>query len=108
MAAKELSQQEKKKNNKIIVKFNKSKILPKKEQQSYYLGYLFLEDIFYDLKLDQVCQKIQKSSKAAFDLTQLFSYDLFSNSIPRFTTLYLQTGKKYIESPKYHQIVARN
>ena len=101
--AKELAQQEKKKNTKIIVKLDKSKQLPKGKQQSYHLGYLFLEDIFYDLKLDQICKKIQKSSKETFDLTQLFSHMIYSRILsPGSQRHTYKQAKKYIESPKYH------
>lgn len=44
----------------VIIKKNSNKLIPKNVINKYNVGYLFLKDIYYSLKLDQIIKTITK------------------------------------------------
>lgn len=55
---KELNRKSKEERMPIIIRKDPSKIIDKNIQTSFNVGYLFLQDIYYKLKLDKICNKI--------------------------------------------------
>ena len=70
---KELNEKEKKQNMEVIAKFSNSKQIKKDNQVLFNGGYLFVQDIYYDLKLDKICSKISEKYKFNFDLNSILS-----------------------------------
>ena len=70
----ELNEREKLgKTTKILVPFDASVRIEKNEAQSFQIGYLFLQKIYYDLKLDLICGKIAKEHAFQYDLSEILS-----------------------------------
>ncbi len=69
----ELSQKEKEENREIIVKYSPSKIISKDEQCSFNGGYIFLQQIYYGLRLNKICTEISQKYKFTFDLNSALS-----------------------------------
>ncbi len=55
---KELNRKNKEAKMPIIIKKDPSKIIDKNVQSSFNVGYLFLQDIYHKLKLDEICSNI--------------------------------------------------
>lgn len=69
--AKELTENETKENETILVKYNPAKQIDHNDTILLNGGYLFLEQIFYQLKLDKICSIIMKGRKTKFDFTEV-------------------------------------
>lgn len=66
--AKKLTEEKKKNSEKIIVKHDPNKFIPKGDKRSYNIGYLFLKSIYHQLKLDKICKEITDRHKFTYDL----------------------------------------
>lgn len=74
---KELNIQDKEKKRKVLVPYSQNKLISKGEQRSFNGGYLFLQSIYHQLKLDKVCKNISDRYKFSFDLNQILSCLLY-------------------------------
>lgn len=67
--------------NDIIVKYSPQKIIDKNKQNLFNCGYLFLEKIYYDLKINKICEKISEKYSFKYDLDNILSNLLYSRII---------------------------
>ena len=78
----ELNRQEEAQRLAVNVKFYESERIVKDEQRIYAGGYLFLQKIFYELRLDYICKKIAEKYRFEYDLNEILSrlvYDRILN-----------------------------
>lgn len=71
--AKKLTQRDKEQSKEITVKLKPVKLVEKDVQQSYDVGYLFLQKIYYELGLDRICRNISRRYKFEYDLNSVLS-----------------------------------
>lgn len=57
----------------ILVPFNAAAQINKDEAQSFQIGYMFLQKVYYQLKLDLICRKIEKEYAFEYDLNEILS-----------------------------------
>lgn len=69
----ELNQKEKEQTRDVIVKYNQSKLLSKNVQTTYNGGYMFLQQIYHQLGLHNICRKISNNYKFTFNLDSILS-----------------------------------
>lgn len=69
----ELNRREYDEQKEILISYSPAKLLKKGEQKAYNCGYLFLQDIFYSLKLDKICKAISFRHLFAYDLGDILS-----------------------------------
>lgn len=103
----ELTAAEKESKRKIIVEYNPSLLIKRKEQRSYNGGYLFLQKVYYELGLDKICKKIEKRHKNEYDLNEILSMLLYTRVLyPGSKLSSLEDAKRFIEQPKadIHQV----
>jgi transposase len=91
----------------VIAKYSPSKIIPKGEQRSFNGGYLFLQQIYYELGIHKICKVISEKYKFTYDLNSILSRLIYGRII--FPCSKLKTNKlslKFIEPPNFvlHQI----
>jgi transposase len=91
----------------ILVKYNARKQIQKNEQVWKNGGYLFLQQIYYQLGLDKITTEISKKYKFEYDLNAILSHLIFSRLLNPGSKLqnYL-TADKYLEKTgiELHQI----
>lgn len=75
--AKKLTQEEKENSQQVIAKYNPAKRIEWNKQTLFNAGYLFLQSIYYDLKLDQVCRQIAQKYEFEYDLNEILSRLLY-------------------------------
>lgn len=75
--AKELTQKEKESSQKVIVKYSPTKQITLNKQRQFNTGYLFLQSIYHELKLDTVCQQIFQKYDFEYDLNEILSRLLY-------------------------------
>jgi transposase len=99
---KELNEKEKEQNNEVIAKFSNSKQIKKNNQVLFNGGYLFLQDIYYDLKLDKICSKISEKYKFNFDLNSILSRLIYTRILyPSSKLSSFKASSKFIEQPNF-------
>jgi transposase len=104
---KKLNEEEKEKTRKILVPFEQSKIIPKKHQRSFNGGYLFLQKIYHELRLDKICKEITQKYKFDFDLDSILSRLIYGRVIfPSSKLATYEISTRFIEQPNFdlHQI----
>ena len=69
----ELNQAEAEKQHKVLVPLRTDVLIPFDKQNSYNVGYLFLQKIYYDLRLPNICRKISKEHSFSYDLDSILS-----------------------------------
>lgn len=88
---------------KIIIEKYSNKLIPKNVINKYNVGYLFLKDIYYSLKIDKIVKQISENYKFEFDLNEVLSNLVFSRIIyPSSKLKTYELSKKFIETPKYN------
>ena len=68
-----LNKEEKENSNDILLKLSQIKSLSKNDKLKFNGGYLFLQDIYYDLKLNNICKDITDRYQFKYDLNDILS-----------------------------------
>lgn len=90
-------------NEKVIIEKYSNKLIPKNVTNKFNVGYLFLKDIYYSLKLNQIVKNITKKYKFEFDLNEVFSNLIFSKIVyPSSKLKTYELSQNFIETPKYN------
>lgn len=98
----ELNKQEKENKRKIMVPYSPNNLIPKGEQRSFNVGYLFLQKIYYQLRLNNICNKISDKYNFSFDLNDILSRLLYARIL--FPASKLATHKlssHFLEQPVF-------
>ena len=86
----------------ILIKKNNNKIISKNMKVSFNVGYLFLEKIYNDLNIKNICNTIKDKYQFHFDLNEILSYLVYARII--YPSSKLETFKQcqnFIEQPKF-------
>ena len=65
----------------ITIKKNNKKVISKNINSSFNVGYLFLEKIYNELNIKNICDNIQYKYQFHFDLNEILSYLVFARII---------------------------
>ena len=106
--AKKLTFEEKEGTRTVMKAYSQNKLIPKNVINNYNAGYLFLQKIYYDLKINEICNTISSKYQFKFDLNDILSKLVFGRIIfPSSKLKTLEEAKKFLESPNfdYHHIV---
>ncbi len=96
-----LTEQEKQQKMDVLVKYSPTKQISMGNQRSFNGGYLFLQQLYYQLELDKICKTIQGKYKIEFNLNGVLSQLLFSRILyPGSKREAFYTMHKYLESPQ--------
>lgn len=104
---KKLTAAEKESKQAVIIKHSASQLIDKNIQRSANIGYLFLQDIYYALGLNKICDEITQRYKFDYDLNDILSMLVYSRIIfPGSKRSSLQQSQGFLEQPKceLHQI----
>ena len=71
--ARKLTENEKESCEKVLVSFRPHVLLDMDQKQSFQIGYLFLQQIYYDLKLPLICNAIAKRHAFQYDMNEILS-----------------------------------
>jgi len=98
----ELNKKEKEESKDIIIKKSQKKQIEKNEQNLFNCGYLFLQDIYNELKIDNICKKISSKYKFKYDLNNILSRLVYSRIIyPSSKLATYELSTKFIEQPNF-------
>ena len=100
--AKEMTEKEKCDTDIVLLSLSQSKLLEMNRQSLYNGGYLFLQDIFHDLKLDKMCEDIKNDFDFQYDLSNILSRLIYSRILyPSSKYSTFDDSKKFIEQPSF-------
>ena len=89
-------------DDKVIIEKYSNRTIQKNITNKFNIGYLFLKDIYYSLKLNKIIKHISKKYKFEFDLNEVLSNLVFSRIIyPSSKLKTYELSKNFIETPKY-------
>ena len=90
-------------SEKVIIEKYSNRIIPKNKINKFNVGYLFLKDIYYSLRLDKIVKDITEKYKFEFDLNEVLCNLVFSRIIyPSSKLKTYELSKNFIETPKYN------
>lgn len=90
-------------NEKVVITKYSNRLIPKDTTQQFNVGYLFLKDIYYSLKIDKIVKEISKKYKFEFDLNEVLTNLVLSRIIyPASKLKTYELSKNFIETPKYN------
>ena len=97
-----LTKEENKEKRDIKITLSNHKLIEPNTQSTFNVGYLFLQKIFYELKLDQLCESISASSKIDYDLSSILASLLYSRVLyPSSKLSTFESSKKFLEPQSY-------
>lgn len=86
----------------LNVCFDLTKEVPNDNQTSFNVGYLFLQKLYYQLKLDKICDEIKENSNVQYDLNKILKDLVFSRILyPSSKLSTFDCSKNYLEQPNY-------
>ena len=77
----ELTKKEKEGNREIIKSYSPTKIIDKDKQIKYNCGYLFIQDIYYKLGINRICNNIENKYQFQFILNDIMSRLIYGRII---------------------------
>lgn len=103
----ELNQKAKEDESTVSINFSPVRSVPLDKQRSFNAGYLFLQDIYYDLGLHKICTAIKRKHNFSYNLNSILSRLVYSRIIyPGSKKNTTEQAVKFIEAPDFelHQV----
>ena len=91
----------------VIAKFSQSKLMHMNQQVLFNGGYLFLQDIYHDLKIHKICKTISERHNFNFDLDSILSRLIYTRILyPSSKLSSFVSSHKFLEQPNFdvHQV----
>lgn len=100
----ELNQKELADSGQISVNFSQNEQLAQDEQQLYEGGYLFLQKIYHELRLDYICSRISARHDFQYSLNSILQSLLYGRVLfPTSKSGTFEYASKLLEAPDYQQ-----
>lgn len=104
---KELNKKQKENNLPVIIEKYQNRLIPKDTKRLFNGGYLFLQQIYYDLKLNKICKDITDKYQFKFDLNNILSRLIYGRVLqPCSKIATYEFSKDLLEQPNFdsHQV----
>lgn len=104
---KKLTIAEKESRQGILLKYSASMLIEKNVRRSCSIGCLFLQDIYYSLGLNKICDEISEKYRFEYNLNEILSMLVYSRIIaPGSKRASLADAQDFLEQPKcdLHQV----
>ena len=89
-------------NATYTIELNSCTDLTLDEQQCFNGGYLFLQDIYYELGLDKICRAVSSRHSYGYDLNNILSRLIYTRILfPSSKKSSFDDSKKFIEQPSF-------
>lgn len=99
----ELNKKQKEDSLPVIIEKNPNKQIDKNIQVSFNIGYLFLQDLYYKLGINKICENITNKYQFKFDLNDILSKLIYSRILfPASKLKTLELSKKLFEQPNFN------
>ena len=86
----------------VMVPFHSNKLMNYHKQKLFTGGYLFLQSVYYGLKMDSICRKIKSRYKFEYDLNAILSDLIYTRVlVPSSKSSSFRTAEQFLEPPTY-------
>lgn len=86
----------------VMVPFHSNKLMDYHRQKLFTGGYLFLQSVYYSLKMDSVCRKIKSRYKFEYDLNAILSDLIYTRVLePSSKSSSFRAARQFLEPPTY-------
>lgn len=86
----------------VLIPFHADRMLDYHQQKFFMGGYLFLQSVYYELKLDRVCRKIKSKNSYEYDLNAILSDLIYTRILaPDSKRSSFRAAQKFLEPPSY-------
>ena len=86
----------------FLISLDSSADLPLNEQRLFNGGYLFLQDVYYELGLDRICRAISSRHSFKYDLNSILSRLIYTRILyPSSKRNSFEESKRFIEQPNF-------
>lgn len=95
------------KSCKVLIPYDTRALIPKGVAQSFNVGYLFLQQVYYELCLDLICSHISKRHAFQYDMNAILSRLIYGRILsPGSKLSTCRSSKDLLEQPpfEYHQV----
>jgi len=100
--ARRMTEEEKKNSEKISVDFYPSQLIDKDAERLFSSGYLFLQSLYYDLRLDNICRNISNRHSFEYSLDAILSDLVYARILdPASKLSSYEFCKSLLEPPRY-------
>ena len=97
-----LTRQEKELSKDVMVRFFQNQLIDKDVQRSFAGGYLFVQQMYYQMNLPNVFRNIENRHKFEYDLNAIFSDLVYARILsPSSKLSSYEIAKSFLEPPKY-------
>ena len=91
-----------KESHTLPIVFHPNRMIPYGERRKFQGGYLFLQSVYYQLRLPSVCRKIRSRHHFAFDLNAILSDLIYARILePGSKRSSFHAAQGFLEPPKY-------
>ena len=86
----------------VMIPFHSNRLMDYHKQKLFSGGYLFLQSIYYGLKIDSICRKIKSRYKFEYDLNAVLSDLVYTRVLePSSKSSSFRAAKRFLEPPTY-------
>ena len=86
----------------VMIPFHSNKLMDYNRQKLFIGGYLFLQSIYYGLRMDSLCRKIKSRYKFEYDLNAILSDLIYTRVLePSSKSSSFRTAWQFLEAPAY-------
>lgn len=86
----------------VMVPFHSNKLMDYHRKKLFTGGYLFLQSVYYGLRMDSICRKIKNRHKFAYDLNAILSDLIYARVLePSSKSSSFRAAKQFLEPPAY-------
>lgn len=86
----------------VYQKYSPTKIIETDKATTFNIGYLFLQKIYKELKLDKICKQISKKYKFEYDLNSILSRLIYTRILePSSKLSSFESSKNFLEQPNF-------
>lgn len=86
----------------VMVPFHSNKLMDYHTKKLFTGGYLFLQSVYYGLRLDSICRKIKNRHKFVYDLNAILSDLIYTRVLePSSKSSSFRAAKQFLEPPAY-------
>ena len=90
------------KNGTVSVTFSRAASIPKEEERSFHAGYLFLQQLCTELRIDNICRKIRTRHRFTYDLYAILADLIYARILcPSSKRSSYSFCQSLLESPEY-------
>lgn len=86
----------------VMIPFHSNRLMAYDQKKLFSGGYLFLQSIYYELKMDSICRKIRNRHKYKYDLNAILSDLIYTRVLePSSKSSSYKAAKSFLEPPSY-------